>query len=229
MLVVDDGQTQREALRGLLERWGMAVEVANGAFEALGMAVNAHRKGTPFYGALIDERMPKVGGEMLIDMLTQEKQLQELKVVVMSARSEPKMRHGKVPSRLVVASVQKPVLQVELRSVLVEHFGRADSERGTTLNLAAAVNERPSVFVTKNVSLPPAKRGTVLVVDDNAVNRVLAKKVVEKLGYSAELAEKWAGSGRRHVEWHVRGRADGLHDAGDGRVCSDGMDSRIRR
>jgi two-component system sensor histidine kinase/response regulator len=89
----------------------------------------------------------------------------------------------------VVAHVQKPIMQAELRAVMLEHlrWKSSDTDRPpqTEGNIAPS---RESSWAQEREQ-PPSSRGTVLVVDDNAVNRVLAKKVVERLGYGADVVE----------------------------------------
>lgn len=187
LLVVDDGANQREMLRELLERWGIRVDLASSAYEALGMAVNASRRGSAYHGVLVDERMPKIGGAQLVGMLEQEECLTALKVVLMGPRLDRRAGNKLSGSGITVAHIQKPVLQAELRAVLVEHLRWSSHERAARLARDLA-GESSARWVTDSEA-PPSSRGTVLVVDDNVVNRVLAKKVVEKLGYGADLVE----------------------------------------
>lgn len=189
VLVVDDGLNQREHLRELLERWGVDVELASGGFEALGMAISASRRGFPFHAAIIDEHMPQVSGGSLVAMVAGEPSLDGLKVVLMGHHPAGRNSRRNAVSDRVLARVQKPIVQTELRSALLEHLRwSAGALDRPPLNgprdpgLASTTKERCT-------SLPPSSRGTILVVDDNPVNRVLAKKVVERLGFCADLVE----------------------------------------
>ena len=68
--------------------------------------------------------------------------------------------------------------------------------------------------------------GTVLVVEDNDVNRMIAREVLQSLG--VDVIE--AGDGQEALERSRRTRrrpgSDGLPDAGDGRLRGDHGDSR---
>lgn len=188
LLVVDDGANQREMLRELLERWAIRVDLASSAYEALGMAVNAARRGAGYHGVLVDERMPKVGGAQLAEMLAQEECLTGLEVVLMGPRLDARGSNNSPGNKVTVAHIQKPILQAELRAVLVEQLRWESHERASRLATLDLAGESSARWVT-DTEAPPSSRGVVLVVDDNAVNRVLAKKVVEKLGYGADLVE----------------------------------------
>jgi CheY-like chemotaxis protein len=109
--------------------------------------------------------------------------------MLMGPRLESRLAQRQPLGGLVVAHVQKPVLQAELRVVMLEHlrWNSSDTDRPpqTEGNIA---DSRESIWALEREQ-PPSSRGTVLVVDDNAVNRVLAKKVVERLGYGADVVE----------------------------------------
>jgi len=89
---------------------------------------------------------------------------------------------------------------------------------------AAPLSTRRSPAVTRG------NGARVLVVDDNAANQKVALRMVERLGYRADVA----GTGAEAVTMLGRGHYDAAHrlpDAGDGRLRGDAADppQRARR
>ncbi len=85
VLVVDDLDTNRDALARMLEREGLTTEVAQDGFEAL----EKTRSGA-FDAILLDVMMPRLDGIQTLTILKQEIGIRDIPVIMLSALNEAK-------------------------------------------------------------------------------------------------------------------------------------------
>ena len=71
------------------------------------------------------------------------------------------------------------------------------------------------------------RRLRVLVADDNAINRMVTERMLQRGGHTVALAENGLRRRWKCTGWLIRSRADGCPDARDGRPGGDGV--AIRR
>ena len=173
-LVVDDNATNRRILRQQLLSWGVeAIEAADG-FQALELALTAARDGRAFDLGVVDLNMPGMDGIELARALKTEPSTAETMLFLLSSsghRLEPAESH----LTGFAASLTKPVRSSELFDCLI-----------TSLNSGAA-SEDP-VTPTPEPRVRSEVLGTILLVEDNAVNQLVGSKVLEKLGYGFTIA-----------------------------------------
>ena len=161
-MVVDDNATNRRSLTVQLQRWGCTVHAFAYAREAYAHASEKH----PLDVALLDLQMPGMDGLELARMLTQARP--DLETVMLTSAG----RH--VRDEAVSASLLKPVRHQHLFRVLAALFGPEDMQHD------------PS-------ALRPGERRTaayplrLLVVEDNPTNQQVAQRILERLGYRADL------------------------------------------
>ena len=168
VLIVDDNRTNRVILEGLLKNWGMRPASAQGGEEALSQLWLALDSGDPYKLVLIDMLMPGMDSFALIECIRQLSDPAPATIVMLT----PKGRQGdaaRCAELGVSACLLKPVRQLELQDAI----GRAIGER------APEVAPRPSPEVARE--LGEALR--VLLVEDNAVNRKVATRLLEKRGH----------------------------------------------
>jgi CheY-like chemotaxis protein len=99
VLVVDDDDDVREALRDLLERRGFGVAEAADGSEALACLRDVERQPCV---VLLDLMMPVLNGWELLDILQKDDRLRTIPVTVVSAQSAPSLPAG-------VRVLRKPV------------------------------------------------------------------------------------------------------------------------
>ena len=161
-MVVDDNATNRRSLTVQLQRWGCTVHAFAYAREAYAYASGKHRLDV----ALLDLQMPGMDGLELARMLTQARP--DLETVMLTSAG----RH--VRDEAVSASLLKPVRHQHLFRVLAALFGPEDMQHD------------PS-------ALRPGERRTaayplrLLVVEDNPTNQQVAQRILERLGYRADI------------------------------------------
>jgi PAS domain S-box-containing protein len=178
ILIVDDNATNRRILALQVQKWGMHPRTAASAAEALDWV----RQGEPFELALLDMRMPDMDGVMLATEIRRERDARALPLVMLTSLG--KHEAGESAAEFA-AFLTKPVKTLQLYEVVVNILAEGLSERG---DLVA-----PSQFDSSMGQRMPLR---ILLAEDNAVNQKLALRLLERLGYRADVV----GNGLEAIE-----------------------------
>ncbi|MBJ7415965.1 MAG: response regulator, partial [Niveispirillum sp.] len=171
-LVVDDTEADRRILSRQLERLGMKVAVANGASAALADLERNLREGTCPKLILIDQAMPGMTGDTLGAWLRGHPSFAGIKLMLVT--SGGKLEPGDPAAENFDAVMVKPVRPQNLRDVLGRLF---------------APSTGPMPDMGTNMDAGRGKGRRVLVVDDNPVNRNVARLILERDGYGVDLVD----------------------------------------
>jgi hypothetical protein len=165
VLVVEDNDTNRTVLHGLLDAWGLEVALAADGEAALELLHSEHAAGRAFDVALVDMQMPRLDGLSLARALAAQPEFAAMKLILLSSVSAPDdaLRAQAAGFRRFVA---KPVRQAELRQALLGVSGPAPGP-GTVLSLRIDAN--------------------VLVVEDNPVNQEVISQMLRRLGCRVQV------------------------------------------
>jgi PAS domain S-box-containing protein len=178
VLAVDDNATNRAILREVLARWGMRPMLAQGAPAALTALRVAAAAGSPFALVLSDVMMPGVDGFQLVDEIRREPDLAPTTVILLSS-ADGQDAAARCREAGVAAYLTKPVKQSELLDAIM-----------TALDPAARAAKADAI--ARDGRQPEAPRRSspmsVLLVEDNATNRLLAVSLLEKEGHRVETA-----------------------------------------
>ena len=169
VLVVDDNQTNRLILAEILKDWGMTSQTAASGREALEI-LRRQGAGTPFRLAVIDAQMPEMDGLMLARQLQTISQFPNLPIVMLSSISLPGDNEADRQSG-IFARLTKPVQPTELLNAILHAIE-------TPAALASAQND--DAPERQRNRTPPLR---VLLAEDNAVNRQVVTKLLEKRGH----------------------------------------------
>jgi len=168
VLIVDDNFTNRTVLSEMLTRWGMkptAVEGGRAALQALEVAKNS---GRPFPLVLLDGQMPEMDGFILAERITRDPEL--VGATIMMLTSAGHLGDAARCRELgISAYLSKPIRQGELLQAICD-----------VLNLST---QKKAPLVTRHTLRESRNRSRVLLAEDNAVNRILAVRLLEKRGY----------------------------------------------
>ena len=170
ILVVDDNLTNRRILTKLALRWGMLPSTLPSALEAL----DRIRHGESFDVAVLDMSMPEIDGMDLAIEIRRRRSAQELPIVMLTSLGQrpSEAAHGGVE---LAACLSKPIKTGQLYTTLV-----------SVLQGGAVLAEAPAPEAPRPVA--PRQPVRVLIAEDNPVNQRVALRLLQHLGYQADLA-----------------------------------------
>jgi CheY-like chemotaxis protein/HPt (histidine-containing phosphotransfer) domain-containing protein len=186
VLGVDDSETNRKVMAGMLDSWGCRHREVASAREALVALREAVAEGDPYRVAVLDMCMPEIDGEELAIEIKADAELASTGLVMMTsvgARGDA----ARMEKAGFAAYLVKPVRQSHFYDCLAAVVGpeaRPEEER-----------ERPvsGRIITRHTLAERARRRSrILLAEDNLVNQKVALKALEKLGYAADVANDGA-------------------------------------
>ncbi|WP_318779136.1 MULTISPECIES: response regulator [unclassified Arthrobacter] len=176
VLVVDDNATNRLVLESQLGSWRMntvAVETGDVALERLLAAADA---GEPFDIAVLDMCMPDINGIDLAEAISNHPNLAGTRLILLT--SIGRIDRDRLAAAGVSEWLTKPVRSSALYDRLMHLMTDTDAE------------PVPETVHSRTVQLQDAQYGPnprILVVEDNAVNQLVAESMLLKLGYRVDL------------------------------------------
>ncbi len=190
VLVVDDNATNRAILCRQVEGWGMGVDCAEDGRRALESLRTAIGEGRPFDLAILDMQMPEMDGLDLARAVAAEHGFGRMRLVLLTS-----LGYGGQATELrqagITASLTKPVRQSQLFDCLATVMSGTDGAPPSR-----------SVVTARQAPEVPGDGPRVLVAEDNAVNQMVAARLLQRLGYRADVV----GNGRQAVEALARER-----------------------
>jgi GAF domain-containing protein/CheY-like chemotaxis protein len=169
MLVVDDNATNRKVLALQSGKWGMVVRDTESAAKALGWL----EKGEAFDLAVLDMHMPEMDGLTLAGKM--HAICAHLPLVLFSSLGR---REAGDTEGLFQAYMGKPLRQSQLFDTLIGLLGDGDVPKPA----AVPVKPRIDADMAKHHPL------RILLAEDNVVNQKLAMRLLQQMGYRADLA-----------------------------------------
>ena len=167
ILIVDDNATNREIVTRHAQSWGMepvAVELPAAALDLVA-------QGEPFDVAVLDMMMPEIDGVALAGEIRRHRDESELPLLLLTSLGRlPQLQSGGVFS----AQLSKPLKASQLYNTLLQ------------LLTAGGTGEEEVESVTDGKLARSALR--ILLAEDNAMNQKVALRLLERLGYRADVA-----------------------------------------
>ncbi|WP_128001385.1 response regulator [Piscinibacter defluvii] len=176
VLIVDDNLTNRRILTRLALRWGMLPSTLPSALEAL----DRIRHGEPYDLALLDMSMPATDGLSLAIDIRRRRSAEELPIVLLTSLGQ---RAALPPHEAAQLSgvLAKPIKAGQLFATLVAVLQGPRRVSGAPAAPAAAPSVLPGALARR---LPLR----VLVAEDHVINQRVALRLLQRLGYRADLA-----------------------------------------
>ena len=167
-LVVDDNTTNRRIVATMLERWGMEVTATGSPREALAWVADGRR----FDIAVLDVHMPELDGIALATALRATEAGASTPVVALSSLGA----HDRTGDA-IAAFLMKPVKP----SSLYDALATALAGRSATVPVRSAGTGIDHGLAARH----PLR---ILLAEDNPVNQKLALRLLDRMGYRADVA-----------------------------------------
>ncbi|MGH8259073.1 MAG: response regulator, partial [Steroidobacteraceae bacterium] len=173
VLVIDDHPVNRRILEGQLQSVGAQVATAASAAEGLERFRQLRDAGQAPDVVLLDHHLPDRPGPWVAESMRRDPAAAHVPIVLMTSLGN--RVSGAVPDGVIDQIMTKPVKHAALLRCVGEVIGKA---RNRPRPGAPAPERRPG---------SPALR--VLLAEDNAVNQLLARRLLEKLGAEVTVAD----------------------------------------
>jgi signal transduction histidine kinase/DNA-binding response OmpR family regulator len=177
VLLVDDNRTNRRILEGMLGLWEMkatSVEDGQGALDELSLARDI---GQPYGLILTDMHMPKMDGFTLIEQIRNRPELATATIMMLTSAGH-RGDAARCQELGVAAYLLKPIRQSELREAITRVLGASGHDGAISLITRFSLHD----------DRDPSACLRVLLAEDNAVNQLLAVRLLEKRGHSVVVA-----------------------------------------
>ena len=176
ILIVQPDNTYRSILRNKISAWGMIADVADDGESAIAMLASAVGSGVAYDVLFMDELMPEMVEFTLPHAIKNDAGISAVKLVVLRAWRNSSIQNIDIATHGIACLLSRPIKINHFYACLTGIFGKEEpsvtiAERKITVDDGAEQHHQ-----------------RVLLVEDNIVNQKVALKMLEKLGYSANLA-----------------------------------------
>jgi len=166
LLIVDDNATNRRILSDLARKWDMLPVAVEDPAEAL----DRLRRHESFDVAILDMQMPGMDGAMLATEIRRLRRSADLPLVLLSS-----LGRREDSAHLFTANLTKPVKPSQLYDVLARIFWQSGDKPDDKTEETAAGPD--ACFMDR-----------ILLAEDNVVNQKVARSMLQKLGFRADVA-----------------------------------------
>ena len=181
ILIVDDNKTNRRIIQLQVESWGMKSSILNSGEEAL----QRIEKGEKFDVALFDYHMPFMDGIRLSHEIRKYENAKDVPIIILTSigRKEQLTDYDRTN---LAGFLSKPIKHSQLQEILINVLsGKEKGKKDKFLK---------EVMIDKKLGSQMPLR--ILLAEDNVVNQRVALRMLERLGYRADVA----ASGKEAVE-----------------------------
>jgi PAS domain S-box-containing protein len=175
VLVVDDNATNRQLLLKMLTNWHTNPTTVDSGAKAISVLTEAQGLGRNFSLILVDAQMPEMDGFALVECVKRNPDWKTATIMMLSSVGQ-RGDARRCRELGVAAYLTKPVRQGELLDAILTALG------------TRPIKEAAPVLVTRHSLREASDRLNILLVEDNAVNQVLAVRLLEKRGHSVTVA-----------------------------------------
>jgi PAS domain S-box-containing protein len=181
VLVVDDNATNLRILYAYFAHWHMQAELIDSADGALAIAKEANANHRDFDLILTDMQMPGMDGVSLAKELNRSLGLKTPPIILLSSvgREEIKRKSG---GNLFQKTLQKPVKLSQLLDAVssaLQSQSKVNSEKSATKE---ANPQQDESLLAQHYPF------SLLLAEDNGVNQLVAKRLLKRYGFRADLA-----------------------------------------
>ena len=175
VLVVDDNATHRRLLEEMLIGWRMVPTLVASVPEALAALRGAQESGRRFDLVLTDFQMPDADGFILAETIKKDPVIAGATVVMLTSASQPGDT-ARCRELGIAAYLPKPIKPLELRSAILLALGARSAERDRL------------ALVTRHSLREGRETGRILLVENNSINQLVARRLLERRGHTVVVA-----------------------------------------
>jgi CheY-like chemotaxis protein len=175
VLIVDDNATNRQLLEAMLIGWRMAPTLAASVPAALAALRAAHASGRPCPLVLADVQMPDADGFTLAAAIKQDPTFGATAVVMLTSGGT-RGDAARCRELGIAAYLPKPVKRPDLRAAIL-----------LALRLPSGDTDRQEL-ITRHSLREARPTGRILLVEDNRVNQLIVRRLLEKAGHTVVVA-----------------------------------------
>jgi len=169
ILIVDDNKTNLDILTSQLELWKLIPISASSGAQALEIIASEER----FDLIISDMQMPEMDGVMLAEKLKAKNPLIPI-ILLSSVGDETKSKYPHLFNSVLTKPIKQAQLNKLIQLELKSNTGNADLEE-----------KKANVLSEDFADSFPLR---ILIAEDNLINQKLAMRVLNKLGYTPEIA-----------------------------------------
>jgi signal transduction histidine kinase/DNA-binding response OmpR family regulator len=177
VLIVDDNRTNLRILDAMLRRWGLVPHGVEGGENALAELSRAVDNREPYDLILTDMHMPRMDGFAFVEQVRKRMELTTVTIMMLTSGGIKEDR-ARCRELGLAAYLWKPICGSQLRDTLVRILGGQEMSDATL----------PVPLLTDQREIGPAAPLRVLVAEDNLVNQLVAKRLIQKRGHSVVVA-----------------------------------------
>ncbi|CAK0769826.1 two-component system, sensor histidine kinase and response regulator [uncultured Gammaproteobacteria bacterium] len=187
VLIVDDNPTAREVMAAMIAPFGWDIAIAASGQEALAAIDRTGRERTPFNLILLDWFMPEIGGREVLNYVKNNHRPEAMPVIlVVTAFEDDRVRREAGNDAYIRMVLTKPVTPSALLDAVVTACSKV--EDGSDRNAFALTStELTSTGPTSPAGTLLVGR-TLLLVEDNEINQLVAQRILENSGATVEVA-----------------------------------------
>lgn len=171
VLVIDDHEQSAKVITRLLDHWGLQ-NVYTSDCNKCSVLLNQHN----FDLILIDFYLKNKNGVEVAEELKKQNSLKPDTAIILLSPSKANIEILKLKKAQKYEFLTKPVLQNDLRHLLITLFGSKEQIREEESKLPAEIK-------------PPEKPLEILVAEDQIINRKIVVQLLEKKGWKVKAVE----------------------------------------
>jgi two-component system, sensor histidine kinase and response regulator len=175
-LIVDDNETNRRVLTGLMKIWNMRPKAVDGGPAAIAELSRAVAAGEPYTLMLVDQMMPEMDGFALVEELRKSPALAPTTIMMLTS-ADRQAGAARCRSMRIAAYLVKPIKADDLQIAIIAA-------------LSSPVRaQQPSRPMQEALAVPASAAGAqrslrILLAEDNPVNQRVVLHVLRKAGHA---------------------------------------------
>ncbi len=180
ILIVDDNDTNRKIVDLQLKSWNMITENTGSSIEALEWV----KSGKRYDAIILDMMMPEMDGLTLAEKIRKHNGNCKMPMIMLTSMVRKDEDNKKLQQLNFSTVMTKPIKQSNLMNALIKIFN------GTPVH---SKEIKGPVLDPEMAHTMPLE---ILIAEDNVINQKLALRILNKLGYNADIAN----NGREAIE-----------------------------